>query len=73
MIAQSLQEGALERLLLTTDHLPPEEWLDLAEQYKTNLVWVGTLRSFADRLPMLRHHPLPEVRHGIATMLVPSR
>lgn len=28
----------------------------------TNLVWTGELRQFADRLPILRHHPLPEVR-----------
>lgn len=28
----------------------------------TNLAWVGELRQFADRLPVLRHHPLPEVR-----------
>lgn len=28
----------------------------------TNLAWVGPLRQFADRLPILRHHPLPEVR-----------
>lgn len=28
----------------------------------TNLVWVGPLRQFADRLPVLRHHPLDEVR-----------
>jgi thymidylate synthase ThyX len=28
----------------------------------TNLVWVGPLRQFFDRLPVLRHHPLPEVR-----------
>ncbi|HWG91015.1 MAG TPA: Vms1/Ankzf1 family peptidyl-tRNA hydrolase [Candidatus Thermoplasmatota archaeon] len=40
-IAQALQEGALEKLLLTTDRLPPEEWLNTAEQYKTNIVWVG--------------------------------
>lgn len=28
----------------------------------TNLVWVSTLRQFADRLPILRHHPLREIR-----------
>ena len=28
----------------------------------TNLVWTGPLRQFADRVPVLRHHPLPEVR-----------
>lgn len=28
----------------------------------TNLVWVSTLRQFADRIPLLRHHPLAEVR-----------
>jgi thymidylate synthase ThyX len=28
----------------------------------TNLVWTGPLRQFADRVPILRHHPLPEVR-----------
>ncbi|MDB4991786.1 MAG: hypothetical protein JWL75_31 [Parcubacteria group bacterium] len=28
----------------------------------TNLVWVGPLRQFADRLPILRNHPLAEVR-----------
>jgi len=28
----------------------------------TNLAWVGELRQFADRLPVLRHHPLAEVR-----------
>lgn len=28
----------------------------------TNLAWVGPLRQFADRLPVLRHHPLAEVR-----------
>lgn len=28
----------------------------------TNLAWVGELRQFADRLPVLRNHPLPEVR-----------
>lgn len=28
----------------------------------TNLVWVGPLRQFADRLPTLRHHPLSEIR-----------
>lgn len=28
----------------------------------TNLAWVGELRQFADRLPILRHHPLAEVR-----------
>ncbi len=28
----------------------------------TNLVWTGPLRQFADRIPVLRHHPLPEVR-----------
>jgi thymidylate synthase ThyX len=28
----------------------------------TNLVWTGELRQFADRIPVLRHHPLPEVR-----------
>lgn len=40
-IHQSLMEGAVEKLLLTTDHMPPDEWLDLAEQYKTEIVWVG--------------------------------
>jgi thymidylate synthase ThyX len=28
----------------------------------TNLVWFGELRQFADRLPILRNHPLAEVR-----------
>lgn len=28
----------------------------------TNLAWTGTLRQFADRIALLRHHPLPEVR-----------
>ncbi len=28
----------------------------------TNLAWSGTLRQFADRVALLRHHPLPEVR-----------
>ncbi len=28
----------------------------------TNLAWSGTLRQFADRIAILRHHPLPEVR-----------
>lgn len=28
----------------------------------TSLVWVGELRQFADRIPVLRLHPLPEVR-----------
>jgi thymidylate synthase ThyX len=28
----------------------------------TNVAWMGTLRQFADRLPILRHHPLAEVR-----------
>ena len=28
----------------------------------TSLVWMGELRQFADRLPVLRLHPLPEVR-----------
>ena len=28
----------------------------------TNLVWTGELRQFADRVPILRHHPLPEIR-----------
>ncbi len=28
----------------------------------TNLVWVSTLRQFADRVPQLRHHPLAEIR-----------
>jgi thymidylate synthase ThyX len=29
----------------------------------TNLVWVGPLRQFTDRLPILRHHPLQEIRY----------
>lgn len=28
----------------------------------TNLAWTGTLRQFADRIALLRHHPLLEVR-----------
>lgn len=33
----------------------------------TNLVWFGEIRQFGDRLPYLRHHPLPEVREvGLA-------
>jgi thymidylate synthase ThyX len=28
----------------------------------TNLAWTGTLRQFADRIAILRHHPLAEVR-----------
>jgi thymidylate synthase ThyX len=33
----------------------------------TNLVWSGELRQFADRLPVLRTHPLKEVREiGLA-------
>jgi thymidylate synthase ThyX len=28
----------------------------------TNLVWVSTLRQFADRVPVLRNHPLKELR-----------
>jgi thymidylate synthase ThyX len=28
----------------------------------TSLVWVGPLRQFTDRLPILRHHPLVEIR-----------
>lgn len=28
----------------------------------TNLVWTGSFRQMADRLPVLRHHPLAEVR-----------
>jgi hypothetical protein len=28
----------------------------------TNLVWVGTLRQFADRLLVLRNHPLEEIK-----------
>ncbi len=28
----------------------------------TNLAWSGTLRQFADRIAILRHHPLAEVR-----------
>jgi len=33
----------------------------------TNLVWTGPLRQFADRIPVLRNHPLAEVREvGIA-------
>ncbi|HEX8946759.1 MAG TPA: FAD-dependent thymidylate synthase [Candidatus Paceibacterota bacterium] len=28
----------------------------------TNLAWVGELRQFADRIPVLRHHPLAEIR-----------
>jgi len=28
----------------------------------TNLAWSGTLRQFADRIALLRHHPLPEVQ-----------
>lgn len=28
----------------------------------TSLVWTGELRQFADRIPVLRHHPLAEVR-----------
>lgn len=34
----------------------------------TNLVWVGPLRQFADRLPTLRHHPLPEVQELAAAL-----
>lgn len=30
----------------------------------TNLVWVGELRQFGDRLPILRHHPLVEIREA---------
>lgn len=29
----------------------------------TNVVWHGPLRVFSDRLPILRHHPLKEVRN----------
>ena len=29
----------------------------------TNVAWYGTLRQFRDRLPVLRHHPLAEVRN----------
>lgn len=28
----------------------------------TSLVWTGELRQFADRVPILRHHPLREIR-----------
>ena len=35
----------------------------------TNLVWFGELRQFADRLPLLRNHPLEEVRQiGVALL-----
>lgn len=34
----------------------------------TNLAWYGNVRQFGDRLMILRHHPLPEVR-DIATKL----
>ena len=39
----------------------------------TNLVWVGPLRQFADQLPLLRNHPLSEVRdiaHAIEAALI---
>lgn len=34
----------------------------------TNLVWTGPLRQFADRLPILRNHPLEEVREVAAAL-----
>lgn len=34
----------------------------------TSLVWVGELRQFADRIPVLRLHPLPEVRDIAAAL-----
>lgn len=34
----------------------------------TNLVWTGPLRQFADRIMILRHHPLPEVREVADTI-----
>ena len=39
-VEAALREGAVQKLLLSTTTLPPEEWLRLAEEYRSEVVWV---------------------------------
>lgn len=55
-----VKDGVWEKTLKARAFDVARGWLPCGQ--KTNLSWHTTMRQFADRTDMLRHHPLEEVR-----------